>query len=200
MSLSKKNRQTKQAVFQHQQASKSAPIILEAEDQPAKEDQEDRHVRNHSPYSLSPQTPVHSFSASRSASPSSLYQYPVSPSLSHSYVAVEPAIHCLFSSRAFAACVVTDPDLDSVGMIKDMYQDTAYGSCLDTCVKAAAFANLANRLDRSDLHVEARIQYGNAMNALNNALQSPTDRISDETLLAMLMMRVCEVGFLPTLI
>ena len=80
-------------------------------------------------------------------------------------------------------------------MVKDMYQNTAYGSCLDACTKAAALANLSNRLERSDLHVEARNQYGNAMSALNNTLQSPTDRIADETLLSMLMLRFCEFFF-----
>ena len=196
--LSKKGKTSKSSrpdIWNNQEASKSAPGILEGPDSFIKhEDQDQRPVQPPTQYSLSPVLPpIHRLTMSRSASPSSMYHYPIHPAYMSSTTAIEPAIHCLFTSRAFAVCAITDSDIDSVGMIKDMYQTTAYGSCLDICTKAAALANLSNRLERSDLHVEARTQYGDAIHALNATLQSPTDRIADETLLSMLMLRFTEV-------
>ena len=191
-SLSKKPKKC-QKIWLQQQASMSAPDVSNVA---VKDEDYDAYCNGarHNPNLLKSEPyPRYDSAFSRSVSPAKSFQRSLSHGFDNNDSNTDHAVRVLFRSRAFTVCAVMDPEIDAVGMIEEMYHDTIPGSCLDISTRAAALSNMSNRLDSIDIWTEAQHQYGVALQALNTTLQNPLERLTDETLLAMLMIRFCEV-------
>lgn len=81
------------------------------------------------------------------------------------------------------------------GLIRS--QQSAFG-LLSTTVAAAGFAALSNAGNVAEWRAEGFRLYSSAIHQLQNALQDPVRRVSDETLGAVLLMGTFEVGYRPT--
>jgi hypothetical protein len=81
------------------------------------------------------------------------------------------------------------------GLIRS--QQSAFG-LLSTTVAAAGFAALSNAGNVAEWRAEGFRLYNSAIRQLQCALQDPVQRVSDETLGAVLLMGTFEVGYRPT--
>jgi hypothetical protein len=111
----------------------------------------------------------------------------------------DQAIDYLMASGIMSTIASTITDINPGEVIRDLCRQSGPGSSLNRAVKAAALANLSNRVYRPELCMQARDEYGQAIVALKYVLGDSEKCLEDQTLATLLILRMCEVQDFPSM-
>jgi hypothetical protein len=96
----------------------------------------------------------------------------------------------------FFATYIADPqnedDLGYLNYLPTMYLEANEGSSLVETVHAVALTYMYNKGSHVEVKQSARRHYGNALKTINEALQNPIERLTDNTLLSIWLIQIYE--------
>ena len=126
-------------------------------------------------------------------------RYSLAAALGDPNGSLEISYQDLAINRFFYDFVIHTPDSTStklgghMSFLPDLYQQSAQDSALVSATLAAAYANFNGRMKTSKAPSGGRKQYGLALKLTRDALESPSDKHEDGTLLAVYLLCLYEI-------
>ena len=89
--------------------------------------------------------------------------------------------------------------IDTFAFLPELIESAGPKSAVYQAMRACGTVNLANRAGPVRLSQETTSEYARAITSVNAALQHPHERLKDETLIAVWLLGIREVGEFPVL-